>query len=459
MVERSGIKSKRKLPLTAQAAGSVGLAFAAAGSLASTCMGADNKDIRITPGINPQNRSFEYKFPWAENETWFLNSGPHPDVGLVGVKDSLDFAPPEVVSCKNNPHAVVENRFVRAAHGGTVDIVGDEGNEKDALHSIVEIQQDDGYETRYVHLAKIKVKLGQKVAQGDVLGSPSCEHPPSGANSGAHVHFSLMENHVPIEITRLTISGWEIQTAPGDYNGTMTTGGILRTADQRRCATNTVCGGIRNDLTSTSNLALAPTIALEPTIKGVATFGPLEINTPELQKTRTPEELLSDRWQEAMDRTQRFIDLLFSGTPQDLQAAYEMQMTRQQRDAYYAYYKFATLEFIADCSDEMHKGEFQLEGLSRYRTNVQPVTTETQRINKERGLLPPDRFAIGVTFRFRDYDTYHGGRQGFQDYEPTVDETFLEFQDVGGQLLIAETQLCLSSRTPLGKVVGQPSGQ
>lgn len=465
MTERPNLKLKRKLPFAAQAAGSIGLAFAAIGSLAPTCGGADNKDTGVTPQILPPAKSEDYIFPWADGEIWYLNVGPHPDVGDVGVKDALDVAPPEVVGCENNPHGVISNRFVRAMAEGTVTTVGNQNDINDPNHSIVRIKDNHGLTENYVHLTELKVyKIGEKVSQGQILGSPSCEYPAkTGSTNGIHAHisFSNSKDGAPVDITTITISGWSIQAASGVYTGTMTKAGeAKRTAKTTRCGPDAAsiksCGGIRNDLKNGQYLALAPTVAKEPTFAKVPTPPQVQIKTPEPQKT--PENSLAAGWRQATEKTQKFIDLLLSGTPADLQAAFDMQMTRAQMDKYPTYYKVAEMDTIQQCSDEMHKGEFALEGLSKYVTNVQPTQTETDRINKQRGLLPPDKFAIGVAFRDRQYSIYLNGRGQFRDYIPTVDGTTLGFMDVGGgNFMISETQLCLKG--PLVKLVGQPEGR
>ncbi len=64
MVEQSSFKSIKKLPFTAQAVGSIGLAFAAAGSLAPNCGGSENKGNQPTAeSINRPKISYAYKFP------------------------------------------------------------------------------------------------------------------------------------------------------------------------------------------------------------------------------------------------------------------------------------------------------------------------------------------------------------------------------------------------------------
>ena len=51
----------------------------------------------------------------------------------------------------------------------------------------VKIKHDDGYYTLYAHLKSVKVKKGQYVKQGDVLGYMS----DTGRAFGSHLHFEL----------------------------------------------------------------------------------------------------------------------------------------------------------------------------------------------------------------------------------------------------------------------------
>lgn len=90
MIERSNFKAKRKIPFVAQAVGSVGLAFAA---ISPTCAGSeDNNTKPIGESDNQPNLGYAYKFPWADDETWYLTGGPHADGLSNGVLYAEDFA-------------------------------------------------------------------------------------------------------------------------------------------------------------------------------------------------------------------------------------------------------------------------------------------------------------------------------------------------------------------------------
>ena len=60
---------------------------------------------------------------------------------------------------------------------------------------MVKIDHGGGYVTVYAHLSKIKVKLGEKVKRGDVIGKAG----NTGTSSGPHLHFEIQENGTPID--------------------------------------------------------------------------------------------------------------------------------------------------------------------------------------------------------------------------------------------------------------------
>ncbi len=71
-------------------------------------------------------------------------------------------------------HAARDGVVVKAGWGGTY------GN-------VVYLDHGDGTQTRYAHLSRIEVRVGQRLRQGDVLGLAGS----TGASTGPHVHFEL----------------------------------------------------------------------------------------------------------------------------------------------------------------------------------------------------------------------------------------------------------------------------
>lgn len=59
---------------------------------------------------------------------------------------------------------------------------------------LVKIQHEFGIETRYAHLAKIRVKVGQRVSRGDRIGDMG----NSGRSTGTHLHYEVRVGGKPV---------------------------------------------------------------------------------------------------------------------------------------------------------------------------------------------------------------------------------------------------------------------
>lgn len=64
--------------------------------------------------------------------------------------------------------------------------------------NLVTIQHKNGITTHYGHCQKIKVKTGQKVTAGTIIGTIGS----TGMSSGPHLHFEIRMNGVPQNPTR-----------------------------------------------------------------------------------------------------------------------------------------------------------------------------------------------------------------------------------------------------------------
>lgn len=60
---------------------------------------------------------------------------------------------------------------------------------------MVLIDHGGGYRTRYAHLKKIETKKGRRIARGDLIGRVG----KSGNASGAHLHYEVLRNGVPVD--------------------------------------------------------------------------------------------------------------------------------------------------------------------------------------------------------------------------------------------------------------------
>jgi murein DD-endopeptidase MepM/ murein hydrolase activator NlpD len=76
--------------------------------------------------------------------------------------------------------------LVRAALPGRVTAVG-------WLHNysgyglVVKLRHDGGLATMYAHLSAARVRVGQEIQQGDVIGRVGC----TGSCTGSHLHFEV----------------------------------------------------------------------------------------------------------------------------------------------------------------------------------------------------------------------------------------------------------------------------
>jgi len=79
---------------------------------------------------------------------------------------------------------------VTATAPGKVVFAGKDGR----YGKTVVIDHGGGYRTRYAHLKKIDTKKGKRVKRGDVIGRVG----KSGNASGAHLHYEVLRNGVPV---------------------------------------------------------------------------------------------------------------------------------------------------------------------------------------------------------------------------------------------------------------------
>ncbi len=79
---------------------------------------------------------------------------------------------------------------VNATADGTVSFIGAKG----ALGKVVTIDHGHGAMTRYGHLRKILVKLGQTVRREDTLANIGV----TGRSTGPHVHYEVYMNGIPV---------------------------------------------------------------------------------------------------------------------------------------------------------------------------------------------------------------------------------------------------------------------
>lgn len=84
---------------------------------------------------------------------------------------------------------------VRAAANGKVIFVGDQGNK---FGNVVIVKNKDPFVTIYAHLSKMKVRQGQKIKTGDVLG----EVGTTGNAESPRVQLQIRKNRVAVDPKR-----------------------------------------------------------------------------------------------------------------------------------------------------------------------------------------------------------------------------------------------------------------
>ena len=146
------------------------------------------KAILLRSGLAPmETQAVTMLFPWDRTQSWYYTQSWH-------YGNYVDLAP---------AHAVV-NKWVLAAHGGTVTrlCLG-------PLTVNLRVTHSSGTITSYSHLDRTTVPdaiLGKTVVQGQLLGKAynlpfTSADDPCGYSTGAHLHFGVPSQTV-------TVDGW-----------------------------------------------------------------------------------------------------------------------------------------------------------------------------------------------------------------------------------------------------------
>lgn len=102
----------------------------------------------------------------------------HPIYGIAKMHYGLDFTAPQ-----GTPIYATGDGIIKEAGVGTGT-----GN-----HVI--INHGYGYETEYMHLVRIKIRTGQRVKRGEIIGWVGS----TGASTGPHVHYEVHINGSPVD--------------------------------------------------------------------------------------------------------------------------------------------------------------------------------------------------------------------------------------------------------------------
>ncbi len=164
------------------------------------------------------------RLPWEDGHLWYFTGGPHAGWVDGSAWAAIDFTPKDQAgSCWISVDwaiAAAPGRVLQAERGRVV--INLDGNSFQGI----------GWSLLYMHMAKEdRVDIGAMVKTGDHIGHPSCE---GGAAETSHLHFARLYNgqwmsaadpQVP-----LVMSGWTVQGASQQYDGTMTRGSESREA-------------------------------------------------------------------------------------------------------------------------------------------------------------------------------------------------------------------------------------
>jgi murein DD-endopeptidase MepM/ murein hydrolase activator NlpD len=88
---------------------------------------------------------------------------------------------------------------VRAPANGTVITASWQGG----YGNMIEIDHNNGLSTRFGHLSKMEVKVGQQVRMGDIIGRIGS----TGRSTGPHLHYETRVNDTASDPHMLLLAG------------------------------------------------------------------------------------------------------------------------------------------------------------------------------------------------------------------------------------------------------------
>jgi murein DD-endopeptidase MepM/ murein hydrolase activator NlpD len=112
-----------------------------------------------------------------------------PILGMPALHSGMDFRAPTGTD-------------VRATAPGTVVKAGRNGG----YGRMVEVDHANGFSTRYAHLSRIRVKVGQMVNAGDIVG----ESGSTGRSTGPHLHYEVRRNGDAVDPLRFLKAGGKV---------------------------------------------------------------------------------------------------------------------------------------------------------------------------------------------------------------------------------------------------------
>lgn len=125
--------------------------------------------LQITPSIYPTD---------STRITSSFGTRRDPFTGYLSRHNGLDFGAP----LRSSVFATADGKVYAAGYDS-------------ARGNYVYINHENGLQTRYLHLSSYKVKSGQKVAQGDVIGYVGS----TGRSTGPHLHYEVIKYGKPVD--------------------------------------------------------------------------------------------------------------------------------------------------------------------------------------------------------------------------------------------------------------------
>jgi murein DD-endopeptidase MepM/ murein hydrolase activator NlpD len=113
-----------------------------------------------------------------------------PLIGSAAFHSGMDFRAPVGMDAK----ATAPGTVVKAGWNG-------------GYGRMVEIDHGQGFSTRYAHLSRIVVSVGQKVETGDIVGRTG----NTGRSTGPHLHYEVRHNGTALNPLRFLKAGKAIQ--------------------------------------------------------------------------------------------------------------------------------------------------------------------------------------------------------------------------------------------------------
>jgi murein DD-endopeptidase MepM/ murein hydrolase activator NlpD len=113
-----------------------------------------------------------------------------PILGTAALHSGMDFRAPVGMAAKATAAGVVTRAGWAGGYGRMVEV--DHGN---------------GFTTRYGHLSKVLVKVGEKVQAGDKVGLTGS----SGRSTGPHLHYEVRRNGEALDPVRFLKVGKKVQ--------------------------------------------------------------------------------------------------------------------------------------------------------------------------------------------------------------------------------------------------------